>query len=278
MDDLKVNYDDTLYSYLRNNLPNKDKNNIKKLLSSKEVFVNDKMKSKYDTKVQTGDIISFRLRTNNLDILYEDDDFIAINKKAGLLTVATNFEREHTLYHQVSKYVKTKNKQAKIFVLHRLDKDTSGVVIFAKNSKLKNLMQENWDNFILERGYLAVIKNEMPKKAGTLENYLNIAGLKVYVTNKKNGKKAITNYEVLKTNGAYSLVKILLKTGRKNQIRVQFANAGRPILGDTKYGDDKADRLYLHANRLIFYHPIKKMNIVLDAKLPKSFEAKVKKS
>ena len=146
-------------------------------------------------------------------------------------------DRENTAYHLVSEYLKSKNKKAKVFVVHRLDKDTSGILMFAKNEEIKNKLQNNWNKIVYKRGYLAIIEGKLNKKSGTIKNYLDESKTQmVYITNNKKGKLAITNYQVLKETRYNSLVEIFLDTGRKNQIRVHMQSLGHSIVGDKKYG------------------------------------------
>ena len=184
-----------------------------------------------------------------LDIIYEDKEILVINKPPHILTIATNKKENNTLYNEVSTYVKKQYPKNKIFIVHRLDKDTSGIILFAKNPQKKIFLQNNWSN--TKREYLAIVEGKMPKSKDTLKNYLiEDKNLNIYITNNKNkGKLAITSYEVLKENNKYSLLKINIKTGRRNQIRVQLANINHPIVGDKKYNSktNPYKRLLLHA-------------------------------
>ena len=211
------------------------------------------------------------MKKEKLEILYEDKYLIAVNKKAGLLTISTDKERENTLYHQVCVYLKSKNQ--KVFIVHRLDKDTSGIVLFAKSEKVKKILQENWKD--VKRGYIAKVCGNVKNQKGVIKSYLKESNsLLVYSTNdKKLGKYAETHYEVIESNKDYSLLYIDIKTGRKNQIRVHLNDIGHPIVGDKKYGDkhQKEKRLYLHATYLEFIHPITKEVIIIKSNYPKSF-------
>jgi 23S rRNA pseudouridine1911/1915/1917 synthase len=205
-----------------------------------------------------------------LKIIYEDKYLIAVYKQNGLLTVANDKEKERTLYHYVLEYLKSKKQ--KVFIIHRLDKDTSGIVLFAKDEKIKHLMQENWDNVIRE--YLAITLGNVENDKGIIKLYLaETKTLLTYVGNKNNGKLAITEYTKLMSNKKYSLLKLNLKTGRKNQIRVSLSNIGYPIIGDKKYGTniDPIHKMALLANYLEFIHPITKEKIVLDLGIPKEY-------
>lgn len=212
---------------------------------------------------------------DKLDIIYEDKELIVINKKAHLLTIATEDEKINTLYHKVYEYEKKKNKNNKIFIVHRLDKDTSGIVLFAKNQKIKELLQNDWNNLAYNREYLAIVEGRVTKEKDTIKQYLKeTKTLKTVVTNKNDGKVAITNYEVIKQSKNYSILKINISTGRKNQIRVALASINHPIIGDKKYGSTKNPlrRICLHASKLELIHPITKNNLIFEAKIPQEFK------
>ncbi len=193
------------------------------------------------------------MKKKKLDILYEDKDIIVVSKSVHLLTISTLKEKENTLYYQVSTYLKKQNKNNKVFIVHRLDKDTSGIVVFAKNIKAKNILQDNWAN--VKREYIALVRGNMPSK-GIIKSYLKETTTN-YVYSSKTGKEAITEYEKIRNNKLYSLLKINIKTGRKHQIRVQLNDLGYPIVGDRIYNKkDKEKRLCLHAYYIAFNHPI----------------------
>lgn len=207
------------------------------------------------------------MKKEKLDILYEDKFLVAVNKKSGLLTIANDKEKEKTLYHEVREYLRKKNN--KVFIIHRLDKDTSGIVIFAKSEKIKKIMQNNWTN--VKRNYLALVHGILKNKKGTIKNYLKeTKTLYVYNSKEKTKDYAITEYEVINEYNNISLVNINILTGKKNQIRVALNSINHPILGDRKYGKkDGMRNLCLHANRLEFIHPVTKKVIVLESKVPK---------
>ena len=213
------------------------------------------------------------MKKDKLDIIYEDKSIIVVNKPSHLLTISTDNEKEKTLFHQVLLFEKRKNKNNKVFIVHRLDKDTSGIVLFAKDEKIKYKLQNNWDKEV-KRGYVAVVHGHTKEK-DTLRSFLaETKTLLVYSTNEKNGKLAITEYERIKENNKLTLLKIKLKTGRKNQIRVQLNDNGNSIVGDKKYGNIKFDplrRLCLHANFLDFIHPILNKRLVFEIDIPKEF-------
>ena len=214
-----------------------------------------------------------------LDIIYEDKYIIAINKPSKLLTIASNKEKEKTLYHEVSEYEKKKHKSNKIFIVHRLDKDTSGIVLFAKSEDIKKKLQNNWDKVAVKREYIALVNGKVKDKSKTLNNKLVETKTNlVYVDdNSKFGKIAITKYNLIKYVNNNSLLDIEILTGRKNQIRVQLANMGHPIVGDIKYGLKKSfyNRLMLHASKLVIIHPVTNETLLLESRLPKEFKSTI---
>ena len=209
------------------------------------------------------------------EILFEDDHIIVVNKPSGLLTIATAKEKDRTLYHIVREYLVSKDRNARVFIVHRLDKDTSGVVVLAKDEKTKNQLQENWNEYVSLREYVAVVHGHLKKESDRIVQMLSETKTNlVYVSKKEDAKEAITNYKVVKTSDKYSLVSINIETGRKNQIRVAFNSLGNPIVGDKKYGDvkDNENRLYLHANRLKMYYPVIKKDILFETSTPNEFK------
>ncbi|HQC83305.1 MAG TPA: RNA pseudouridine synthase [Bacilli bacterium] len=213
------------------------------------------------------------MKKEKLDIIYEDKNYIVVNKPAHLLTIATDKGTEPTLYHKVHDYVYKKNKNNKIFIVHRLDKDTSGVVLFTKNPKLKEEIQNNWDNYAEVREYYAVVEGRMSGSGKIVEYLLENKQHNVYATKKGEGHIAITNYEVVKVGRNYTLLKINISTGRKNQIRVGLANLGHPIIGDKKYGSNvKYVNMLLHASKLTMFDPLSQKSHDYIAPMPKYFE------
>lgn len=215
------------------------------------------------------------MKKEKLDILYEDKSLIIVNKKSGILTIANDKEKEKTLYHEVHEYLWRKNKNNKVFIIHRLDKDTSGIVIFAKNDKIKKIMQDNWES--VQRYYYALCHGYFKCKSGTIINYLKeTKTFMVYDTkNEKIGDKSITKYEVIDNENNKTLVNINILTGKKNQIKVAMQSINHPIYGDKKYGKkDGMRNLCLHAYKVIFTHPITKEKIVIEAKMPKYMNIK----
>ena len=229
---------------------------------------NDKIEITYSKK---------KINDYNLDILYEDDYLIAINKPSGLLSISNDKEKEITAYRMVSDYVK-KNDRKYIFVVHRLDQDTSGILLFCKDEKIRDRMQDNWNTIVKKRGYVAIVDGKMTG-SGTIHTYL-LENRNQFIYSSKNnkGKEAITHYSSLKNNNSYSLVQVFIDTGRRNQIRVHLSERGYPIVGDKKYKckTNPIKRLCLHANILEFIHPVTKKIIHLESEIPNDMKKLVK--
>ena len=276
---IKVEKDGELLDYLYNNL-DMPKKRIKQYLTHGSIFVNNNRTTKYNYKLIPGmniviDTDSKNKKTLPFDILFEDEHIIVVNKPSGLLTIATEKEKDKTLYHIVREYLVSKDKNARIFIVHRLDKDTSGIVVLAKDEKTKNKLQENWNEYVTLREYVAVVHGHLKNESDRIVQKLKETKTNlVYPTKDEDGKDAITNYKVIKENENYSMVSINIETGRKNQIRVAFQTLRNPIVGDKKYGDakDKETRLYLHANRLKMYYPELKKDILFETPTPNEFK------
>jgi tRNA pseudouridine32 synthase/23S rRNA pseudouridine746 synthase/23S rRNA pseudouridine1911/1915/1917 synthase len=210
-----------------------------------------------------------------LEILYEDEDILVVDKPAGLLTVGTDNNKTKTAYYALTDYVRKGNMRSRnrIFIVHRLDQSSSGVLVFAKNEEAKFRLQTQWKD--TEKKYVAVVYGQLAKKEGVITSYL--AESKAYVvystTDATKGKLAHTAYKVLKENRQFSLLEINLLTGRKNQIRVHLADKGHPIAGDRKYGKAKDGfrRLALHAKSISFKHPASGRQMTFETKVPSYF-------
>jgi tRNA pseudouridine32 synthase/23S rRNA pseudouridine746 synthase/23S rRNA pseudouridine1911/1915/1917 synthase len=215
-----------------------------------------------------------------LSILYEDRDIIVVDKVSGLLTVSTDRFGDQTAYRLLNDYVRKGNSKSRnrVFIVHRLDRDTSGILLFAKSQKAKRFLQDEWPNF--EKKYVAVVKGSMPEKKGLLTSFLaeNSAHKMYSVADPQKGKRAETEYRVLKESTTYSLLDIKLLTGRKNQIRVHCADQGCPVVGDKKYGvkEPGIKRLCLHSVSIAFIHPFSKEPIRFETKVPAYFETLLK--
>ena len=268
MKEFIVNVECELYTYLRNNISNKSKNNIKSLLKNECIFVNNKVVTKYNYLLKVNDIVSINKKldkNSELIIIYEDNDIIVIDKPTKILSISSKDEKENTLYRKVSDYLKKDNK--KVFVIHRLDFDTSGIIMFAKNQKIQKLYQDNWNDLAIIREYTAVVEGVTDIK-GHIESYLKqTKTLLVYSSKNKDGYFAITDYERIANNKNYSLLKIHISTGRRNQIRCHMHDINHPIAGDTRYNSktNPLGRLCLHASTLKITNPSKEEKISFPA-------------
>lgn len=273
-----VEKDGTLLDYLYE-VSGLSKKTVKQYLTHGSIYVNHTRTTQYDYPLEKGMTITIHSKASSMlpfSILYEDDYMIVVDKPSGLLTIATLKEKENTVYHMLSEYLKRKKKNSKIFVVHRLDKDTSGVLLFAKDEKTKRQLQEHWDEYVSVREYKAIVEGVPKKKEARLVHYLKETTTNlVYVA--KEGKEAITSYQVEKSQNGLSRLRIFIETGRKNQIRVQLAYIGLPILGDKKYQKKTAGkRLYLHATRLKIFHPVLGRVMTYVSEMPEEFRKVMK--
>ncbi len=262
-----VKEETTLLPFLLEVMPNRGRNSVKSILRRGQVSVDNHMETKYNYELYPGQKLSILKNKAavqegaliGLSIMYEDDDIIVVNKEAGLLTIANQKEKHRTAHHQLMTYVRKEHPQNRIFIVHRLDQDTSGVMVFAKHERAKNKLQQNWHENVKERGYLALVEGKFTKESGVITSWLNETKThRMYSSFKKDdGQFAKTYYEVVQGNNDYSLVKVELATGRKNQIRVHMQDLEHPVVGDKKYGakTNPIRRLGLHANTLSFIHP-----------------------
>ena len=271
-----------LLDFLYFKLSSLPKKNVKTILSKHCVAVNGVPTSQFDYPLVKEDVVTIsktplaKHARKDLPIIFEDEDIIAINKPSGLLSVATDREKGRTAYRLISDYVASKNKKDRIYVVHRLDEDTSGVLVFAKSNAVRETLQNHWQEIVEDRGYYAIIEGEMEPKQGTLTDYLDQNDLHlVYVTkNKAKGKLAITHYEQIASKNGYSLLDVHIDSGRKNQIRVQLGHQGHYVIGDDKYGEpsNPLGRLGLHAYSLKFTNPYNGRKYRFTAEMPSSFK------
>ena len=215
------------------------------------------------------------MNKNPFEIIYEDKYLIVINKPAGLLSIATKDEKRETAYSYLSEHVKKQRRDNKIFVVHRLDRETSGLLLFAKNEQIKRTLQDSWNNSVIERTYIALVEGQVQKQEGIISSFLyeDRNFIMHSVADSSKGQKAVTRFKVLKSNQNWSLLEINLETGRKNQIRVHMQDIGHSVAGDKKYGalTNPLKRLALHAMKLSFIHPVSNEKMVFETAIPKSF-------
>lgn len=278
-----VTKETTLLPFLMEKLVSLSRTEIKALLKYKHIAVKKKPVTQFDMPLLPGDIVdvnfgrSFYLFSHpQIKILYEDEWLIVIEKASGLLSVANETTREKTAHYILTEYLRRDNPDAELFVCHRLDQFTSGVLIFSKNEQLKDEMRENWDFYVKERKYICVTEKIPEKPEDDITSYLvEKNNLQVQSTSDaKRGKMAVTHYRVIQSKGRYALVDVEIFTGKKNQIRVHMSDIGAPIAGDMKYGAETspARRLMLHNYRLSFIHPVKGELMRFSLPTPYSFK------
>ena len=286
-----------LMPFLLSKLGGMTRTSVKQLLSQRRVTVNAGIQTRHDTPLKAGDIVqvlqgrgNVELRHPKLRVIYEDDALIVVEKKNGLLTVPYNPKSSETTALSILKeYVKKQSRQASVYVVHRLDRETSGVLVFAKSPELQEYMRTYWRQLVSKRTYIALVEGTLAKKEGTITSWLteDSRNAMVYSSPTDNGgQKAITHYKVIKENTihlnedpnsalSFSLVELNLETGRTNQIRVHMASIGHPVVGDRKYGHGNEyspiDRLCLHARTIAFIHPITEKKVRFDTPAPKEF-------
>lgn len=271
-----------LMKFLLEKMNNKGRNNIKSLLTHRQVMVDEQVVTQYNHPLRVGQEVSVNWslvrdedKGKGLKIIYEDSEIIVIDKPAGLLSIASDKEKTYTAYRQLTDYVRKDNPKNRIFIVHRLDRDTSGVMLFAKNEGIKHSLQDAWKDIVVDRGYVAVVSGRVKKKEGTIKSWLKETKTRLMYSSSTpgDGLEAITHYKVLEACSQYSLLEIRLETGRKNQIRVHMKDIGHSIIGDKKYGStaNPIGRLGLHAHILAFKHPVSGELMRYETEVPKKF-------
>ena len=280
---LKVVEPMELMTFLLAKMGGMSRNSIKSLLAHRQVMVNDKVTTQFNLALQSNDIITVNSGRGNIElshpklrIIFEDQHLIVVEKKEGLLTVSTGVSDETTAFSILKIHVKKSSPANRIYVVHRLDRETSGVIMFAKTKEVQLILQENWHRIITRRIYVALVEGKIEKEQDTIVTWLteNEKSLKIHSSSTDNGgQQAITHYRCVKSNENYSLLEIELETGRKNQIRVHMQGIGHPIVGDKKYGAGVSPiaRLGLHARLLAFYHPITTEVVSFETSVPRNF-------
>jgi 23S rRNA pseudouridine1911/1915/1917 synthase len=271
-----------LLEFLIASMPQRKRTNVKELLKHHQVAVNGTPITQFDfplgaeDKVEVNLTREFKVFSNRrVKLVYEDDAVMVIEKGYGLLSMGTDKTKDGTAYSIMRDYVKWQNPRNKLFIVHRLDRDTSGLMMLAKTEDAKNTMQHNWNNMVLSRKYIAVVEGEVEQDEGVVKSYLaENSQYEVYSTdNPEEGDLAVTRYKVIKRGCGHTILEVELDTGRKNQIRVHMKDLGHPIAGDRKYGAGPTiiHRLALHAQTLRFAHPVTRRDMNFSTPIPGSF-------
>jgi len=279
---LEVKENTTLLPFLIDNLRKMSRDNVKSLLRNKQVTVNGQPVTQFNHEIRpsdkivvTGERLTDGILMRNMKIVYEDEHIIVIDKNAGLLSMASDNEKYLTAYNILSNYVKLQRPGNKIFIVHRLDRDTSGLMMFARSEKVQSRLQKDWQNMVTARTYTALVEGEVTQTEGILKSYIfESKALMMHSTqNPDKGDLAITHFKTLKSNKDYSLLSVTLETGKKNQIRLHMQEMGHSIAGDKKYGatGNPIGRLGLHASVLAFIHPVTGKELRFESKVPAKF-------
>ena len=267
-------------------LPDMSPTKVKSLLRHHQLAVNGTPSSQFNRPVQAGDELevnfdrSFRVFSHpRLKIVYEDDDVMVVDKGYGMLSTSAGGDKAgETVFSLLRQWVKGYNEHARIYVVHRLDRDTSGLMLLVRSAKARDKMVKQWSTMVLDRRYAAVVEGSVKEEKGMVQNYLydDQDGYMVLSSDDPEcgGRIAKTRYTVLQRSPRYSLLQLSLRTGHKNQLRVHMADIGHPISGDRKYGGrpNAIHRLALHATVLSFVHPVTGQTMTFESPMPQGFE------
>ncbi len=272
-----------LMEFLAAKMPDASRTKLKTLLSKRVVFVDNAITTQYNFPLQPGMKVQISRKKNSrefrnklLKIIYEDAYLLVIEKKQGLLSVNSEQQKERSAYTILNEYVRQASKQHRIYIIHRLDRDTSGIMMYAKDEKTQRTLRDNWNKLVTDRRYVALVTGEMEQDRGSVHSWLT--DHKYYVSSSPTddgGKEAITHYQTIKRANGYSLVELVIETGRKNQIRVHMQDLGHPVVGDGRYGlreSNPLNRLALHAFKLSFLHPVTGEELRFETPYPPEFK------
>lgn len=270
-----------LMDFLRKQLCGISENRLKDILKGRGIAVDRKTVTQYNYELQPGNVVRVskhrrktELENKWIQIVYEDKDIIVVNKQAGILSMAAT-AKQFCVKNILDEYFEKRHFKCHAHVVHRLDRETSGLMVYAKSIEAAQTLQSDWKGYCFDRRYVAVVHGRMEKEGGTVESWLkdNKAFITFSTSEDNGGKYAVTHYHTLQSTDRYSLVEMRLETGRKNQIRVHMADLGHPIVGDLKYGGSPspAKRMCLHAYRLYLYHPVTHERMEFETPYPTPF-------
>ena len=284
--EISIDEESILLDELALQFKNTSKNKLRKMLTEGRISVNGKIEHRAKRELIKGDLVKIldkatskeitpppQQKITNLEIIFEDDDILVVEKPAGLLSVATNKMESDTLHSRCLDYIKTKHHSNWCYIVHRLDRETSGIMIFALSKQNKEYLQEQFAERSIYRTYFALVEGKLPRKHGTeIEWLLEDKNLRVKKVkpNTKSSKEAITHWEVVKENQTTSLVRIAIDTGRRHQIRMAMKSLGSPVVGDHLHGakTDPMGRVCLHASSLEFLHPQTDEPVRFETRVP----------
>ena len=278
----KVLADVILIDFVMEKMHGISRNRAKALISNRVVLVNNAITTHPLTELKAGQVVQLdrskhkkSFRSNDIDIVYEDPYLLVIDKRPGLLSMSNN-TRQQTVQTVLNYYLEKGGGRNTSHLVHRLDRDTSGLMVYAKDVQTQQSLINGWQQLVTDRRYLALVEGELESPRGRIQSWLTED--KRFITHSSpvdnGGKFAVTHYNVLESSNGYSLVECELETGRKNQIRVHMADMGHPVVGDFKYGSkiDPMRRLGLHAYMLCFTHPVTGKHLRFETPVPVLFE------
>ncbi|PCJ28107.1 MAG: RNA pseudouridine synthase [Flavobacteriales bacterium] len=271
-----------LFNFIQLSIPDKSRNKLKAMLTHKQFKVGKEIITQYNHPLKKDDEVTvswdgaFKKESyEGVKIIFEDDDLIVINKRCGLLSIGSEKEKRQTVYRVLTHHIQQENPVARLFVVHRLDREASGLMVFAKNKQTQVDLKDSWQKTFPKNLYLAVTEGTIEKDKDTISSFLNESkALIVYSgNNPKLGKKAITNYSVVKKNEFFTLLEATQETERKNQLRVHLKSIGHPIIGDKKYDakQNPINRTALHLRKINFIHPASDQKMEFETKVPEDF-------
>lgn len=273
-----------LMEFLAAMMPEASRTKLKSLLSKRVVLVDKMITTQYNFPLKPGTKVQIskekgkkEFHNRLLKLVYEDPYIMVVEKAHSLLSVNTERQKERTAFTILNEYVARSGRQRRVYIVHRLDRDTSGLMMFAKDEKTQHKLRDNWHDIVVDRRYVAVVQGEVERDAGTVISWLTDHTL--YVSSSPyddGGAKSITHYRVIKRANGYSLLELRLETGRKNQIRVHVETLGHPVVGDGRYGYEDTPnplgRMALHAFKLCFYHPVTGELMEFETPYPPEFK------
>ena len=278
-----IKQDGTLLATAAILLPDHRPTKLKSLLRHNQLAINGVPTRQFDQPVHTGDVLwvnfdrSFQVFSHpHIKLVFEDNDIIVVDKGYGMLSTAAGRPSDDTVYNIIKKYARGFSDKANVYVVHRLDRDTSGLMLLTRTKQARDLLISNWNNMVVERKYIAVVEGQVEQKEGVIKSFLaeNQETFEMYsTTDNKQGQLAVTRYRVVKQGKKFAMVELELKTGRKNQIRVHMHDLGNPVSGDRKYGGHPSPikRVALHATVLSFVHPITRQVVTFNSPIPDNF-------
>ncbi len=284
---LTIKEDGTLLATAAALLPDHKPTKLKSMLKHNQLAVNGVPSRQFDLAVHAGDQLwvnfdrSFQVFSHpRIKLVYEDNDIIVVDKGYGVLSTAAGKPSDDTVYNIIKKYARGFSDKANVYVVHRLDRDTSGLMLLTRTKQARDKLISNWNNMVIERKYVAVVEGDVAQPEGTIKSFLaeNPDTFEMYSTDdKKVGRLAVTKYRLLKQGKRFAMVELEIKTGRKNQLRVHMQDMGNPVSGDRKYGGHPSpiNRIALHATVLSFVHPITGKAVTFNSPFPDNFKKMV---